>query len=680
MVHSSCGNRSVLKSITKLAWPFAERKGITTCFRRDSSHWLRLPELSADSILEAPDWFAQIHPPQCKLVGPCAVDDHGGPLPSVLQPPDDRRIGCRVTWRSDLASPRREQGIRYEPDDACTPLLAVGVGVQGVLLVLAPIVLVVAVSALASGQDERYLTWAVFAALVLSGLVTILQAARLGRVGLGHVLVTGVTPNFIAISVIALAEGGPAALASLIVLSSFFYLAVGTWLPLLRRIITPAVSGTVLMLIAILLLHISFDRLQEVPSSAPAFAGPVVAAVTLAVTVALALRGPSLWRIWSPLIGIGAGCAAAAALGLYELELLGRAAWIGIPEFDFPGLDLSATPGVLALLPMFLVVTLVQAIKAIGDGVVVQQVGRRRPRATDFRLIQGTLYAGGLGMLLSGLAGTPPTTAYSSSSVSLISLTGVAARRVGYAMGGILIVLAVFPKLGGLLLTIPKPVMGAFLLLAIGMLFVEGLRTVSRGGLDAQTALVVGLGFAIGVGFDQYDVFDGIVGPPWSLLLGNGITAGAATAIGLTAFLNLTRPKRRRLVARLDTSDLPRIDAFLQAVAVSMNWSDSSTERLRSAGEETVSSLLRPVKEESTTRASRLVLSASPGARSVELEFVAATDEANLADRLAYLAEQDQLPTEEELSFRLLRHYASSVRHQKYHGLDIVTVTVDESP
>ena len=570
--------------------------------------------------------------------------------------------------------------IRYEPDDACPPMVAVGVGAQGVLLVLAPIVLLVAVSALATGQDEQYLTWAVFAALMVSGLVTILQAARLGRLGLGHVLVTGVTPNFIAISVIALAEGGPAALASLIVLSSLFFLAVGAWLPLLRQIITPAVSGTVLMLIAVLLLHISFDRLQEVPPNAAPFAGPVVAGVTLAVMVGLALLGPQLWRIWSPLIGIGAGCLTAAAFGLYELELLGRAAWIGIPDVGFPGLDLTPTPSVLALLPMFLVVTLVQAIKAIGDGVVVQQVGRRRLRATDFRLIQGTLYAGGLGMLLSGLAGTPPTTAYSSSSVSLISLTGVAARRVGYAMGAILIVLAVFPKLAGLLLTIPKPVMGAFLLLATGMLFVEGLRTVTRGGLDGQTSLIVGLGFAIGVGFDQNDVFSGIVDPPWSLLLGNGITAGAATAIGLTVLLNLAKPKRQRLEARLDTSDLPRIDAFLHAVATSMNWNDASTERLRSAGEETISSLLQSSRDETATPASRLVLSASPEGRSVELEFVATTDEENLADRLAYLAEQNEIPNAEELSFRLLRHYASSVRHQKYHGLDIVTVRVDVSP
>ncbi len=32
------------------------------------------------------------------------------------------------------------------------------------------------------------------------------------------------------------------------------------------------------------------------------------------------------------------------------------------------------------------------------------------------------------------------------------------------------------------------------------------------------------------------------------------------------------------------------------------------------------------------------------------------------------------VPDEREVSFRLLRHYASSARHQKYHGIDIVTV------
>ncbi len=579
-----------------------------------------------------------------------------------------------------MASIHAGQAIRYEPDEPCSPLVAIGVGIQGVLLVLAPIVLVVAVSVLAAGQDAQQLTWAVFAALIVSGIVTVLQAAKIGRVGLGHVLVTGITPNFIAVSVLALAEGGPATLASLLVISSLFYLAVAAWLPQLRRIITPAVSGTVLMLIAVILLPISFDRLQEVPEGSQSFAGPVVAAMTLAATTILALRAPGALRIWSPLIGIATGCAAAALFGLYNLERLLDAPWIGIPEAAVPGLDLTPTAGFWALLPMFLVVTLVQAIKAVGDGVVVQQVAWRRPRATDFRLIQGTVYASALGMLIAGLAGTPPTTSYSSSSVSLITLTGVAARRVGYAIGIILVALAVFPKVTGLLLTIPNPVMGAFLLVAIGMLFIEGVRTIARAGLDSQTTLVVGLAFSLGVGFQNHNVFEGLLDQPWSSLLGNGITVGAATAIGLTVLLELTKSRGRRLEARLDMADLPRLDAFLQEVATAMKWDAASAQRLRSAGEEALSSLLQPGDQDPETDAPRLIVSASPQGAAVDLEFMTVFDEANLADRLAYLDEETETLDDRDLSFRLLRHYASSVRHQKYQGLDIVTVRVDASP
>ena len=579
-----------------------------------------------------------------------------------------------------MASIHGCQSIRYEPDEPCSPLVAIGVGLQGVLLVLAPIVLVVAVSALAAGQDAQHLTWAVFAALIVSGIVTVLQAAKIGRVGLGHVLVTGITPNFIAVSVLALAEGGPGTLASLLVISSLFYLAVAAWLPQLRRMITPAVSGTVLMLIAVILLPISFDRLQEVPQGSPTFAGPVVAAVTLAATTMLALRAPGALRIWSPLIGIVTGCAAAALFGLYNLDRLLHAPWIGIPDAAFPGLDLRPTAGFWALLPMFLVVTLVQAIKAVGDGVVVQQVAWRRPRATDFRLIQGTIYASALGMLIAGLVGTPPTTSYSSSSVSLITLTGVAARRVGYAIGIILIALAVFPKVTGLLLTIPSPVMGAFLLVAIGMLFIEGVRTIAKAGLDSQTTLVVGLAFSLGVGSQSHNVFEGLLDQPWSSLLGNGITVGAATAIGLTVLLELTKSRARRLEARLDMAHLPRLDAFLQEVASAMNWDVASAERLRSAGEEALSSLLQPGDQEPAAEAPRLIVSANPEGPAVDLEFLTVFEEANLADRLAYLDEESETMDDRDLSFRLLRHYASSVRHQKYQGLDIVTVRVEASP
>ena len=43
------------------------------------------------------------------------------------------------------------------------------------------------------------------------------------------------------------------------------------------------------------------------------------------------------------------------------------------------------------------------------------------------------------------------------------------------------------------------------------------------------------------------------------------------------------------------------------------------------------------------------------------------------------MSEQAETPDVNEISFRLLHHYASSVRHRKYHGIDVVTVQVQGS-
>ncbi len=574
-----------------------------------------------------------------------------------------------------MEKPQLEEETRYGPDEPCPPFLALGVGAQGILIVLAPTVLVVAITVLAAGQDQRVMSWAVFAALLITGAATALQAARIGRLGGGHLLITGVTPNFIPVSVLALETGGPSLLASLVVLSSLFYIAVATWLPLLRRIITPVVSGTVLMLIAAMVLPIAFDRLGEIPEGASAVSGPLAGAVTLFVTTMLMLRAPGTWRPWSLLIGIAAGCAASVPFGLYDLGRLAGASWIGAPEIGFPGLELRPTSGLWALLPMFLIVTLVQAIKNLSDGMVAQQAARPRPRATDFRLVQGSIYANGAGIMMSGLAGTPPTSSYSSFTASLIRLTGVSARKVGYAMGALLAVLAFCPKVTGVILAIPNPVMGGFLLVALGMFFMEGIQTLARAGLDLQNAIVAGLAFSIGLGMEHSDILDGLMGDPWGPLLGNGMTMGTATAIALTAFLEVTSPRRRRLEVRMVPSDLPRIDAFLLEMAAGMGWGAEAAGRLRSAGEEAFASLLQQ-EDGAGGEAPRLLISARRQGGSAELEFLAVFDEENLEDRLAYLEEEAETVDERELSFRLLRHYASSVRHQKYQGLDIVTVQV----
>ena len=87
--------------------------------------------------------------------------------------------------------------------------------------------------------------------------------------------------------------------------------------------------------------------------------------------------------------------------------------------------------------------------------------------------------------------------------------------------------------------------------------------------------------------------------------------------------------------------------------------------------------MLQPSNEYPADETPRLLIVARPDVNAVELEFLAVFTEDNLGDRLAHLDEQTEIHDDREVSFRLLRHYASAVRHQKYHGLDIVTVRIE---
>ncbi len=571
---------------------------------------------------------------------------------------------------------RTNETIRYEPDERPPHTVAAAVGFQAAVVVLAPVVLSAVIIGRAAGQPDSYLNWIAFAALVVSGISTVLQAVRVGRIGAGHVLIMGTSGAFIAVCITALVKGGPALMASLIVVSSLFQFAMAARLSLLRRIITPVVAGTVIMLIAVTVMPVVFGLLKDVPEGTPAGASPAAAGAAFVTLVVLALRAPASLRLWAPLIGIAVGCAVAAPFGLYDVRPVVDAPWIGFPNYPWPGLDLSLSAEFWALLPAFVVVTVVGAIETVGDGVAIQRVSRRRPRATDFRLVQGALNADGMGNLLSGLIGTPPNTTYSTS-ISLAELTGVAARRVGIYIGILFVLLALSPKVTALVIAIPNPVAAAYVTLLIGLLFVQGMKLIVEDGIDHRKATVVGLAFWLGVGFQNQVIFPDLIGGTWGTLLGNGMTAGGLAAILLTAFMELTARRRKRLQVELSAESLPGIDGFLRGFAAGIGWTEPATGRLCAAGEETLSILIEQAGERAREDERLLVITARHVEETAELEFLAAAAGENLEDRLAYLSEQPEILDEHEISFRLLRHYASSVRHQKYHDLDIVTVRVE---
>ena len=581
-----------------------------------------------------------------------------------------------------MALPARRSGpeVRFEPDEEPGLPVTVGLALQYCLLTVGPIVLTVAIVVRTAGASELFLSWAACAALLVSGIATMVQARRVGRLGAGYILLMGTSGAFIAVSVTALVQGGPALLATLVAVSALFQFALASRMSLLRRIITPTVAGTVIMLIAVTVMPLILDLIGRVPEGVAPAAGPVTAAVTLAVTMAIVLRASGAMRLWGPVIGIVAGSVVAGFFGMFSWDAVAAAPWFGLPLAGWPGFDFSFGPVFWALLPAFVFVTLVGAIETIGDAVAVQRVSWRKDRATDFRGVQGAVMADGLGNLLSGLLATVPNTTYSSS-VAIVEITGVAARRVGVAIGVGFCALALLPKLVAVILSVPDAIIGTYLIVLISILFVLGMRIVVADGMNYRKAAIVGVSFWVGYGFQSGGLFIDRMTPFFAEMLGNGMTSGGLTALALSVFVELAGPRRKRLVTTLDVDALPGIRAFIDSCAARAGWGGDMLQRVHLASEEALVSLMGDESgaedaDDGPARRLRLGVRLERGA--AELEFLAVSGEGNLEDRMALAAEQSiEIDAQHDFSLRLLRHLAGSVRHQKYHDTDILTVRVE---
>ncbi|MDZ4736001.1 MAG: solute carrier family 23 protein [Rhodospirillaceae bacterium] len=569
--------------------------------------------------------------------------------------------------------------VRYEVSDKPPHALSAALAAQTVMVILAGIVLTPVIVLRAGGVVEQFAAWAIFVALLVSGLCTMLQARPVWRFGAGYILFMGTSGAFISVGVTAILEGGMALLMTLIVASSLIQFPLAANLGLLRRIITPTVGGTAIMLIAVTVMPIAFGLMSNPAATGePVAVGAAASAIaTLATIVGVSIFGGKRGRLWAPLVGLICGSGVAGAYGLIDLGSINSAAWIGLPAFAWPGFDLSFGPAFWELLPAFAIVTLVGAIETFGDGIAIQRVSWRKPRAVDFRSVQGAVYADGLGNLLSGLGGTLPNTTYSTS-VSVVDMTGVAARRIGLYGGILLALLAFSPKIAAVLLTVPNAVVGAYIIVLLVLLFMHGVKLATEEGITYENILIVGLGFWLGVGFQQKALFYDLMPAFAQSLLSNGMTAGTIVAILLTLLFRAKRGRPKRLATHFSVASVPQVHEFIESIARRAGWDKPAINRLQLAAEEALVVMLEKAKGTADDkRLLRVEVRQDEGM--IELDLITAPRGANLEDELP-LVMRSAAPPEDMLSFRILSSIVDDIRHQQFHGIDIVTLKVSSRP
>ena len=161
------------------------------------------------------------------------------------------------------------RNIRFEPPERAPLPVALGLGLQVAITPLFVAIMIPTIAFRAAGSDDGLVSWVVFVSVLLCGLTAALQAVRFGRIGAGYLIAPAISAAGIAVTTDALRSGGPALLATLVLSAAVLQVLFSARLSWLRRILTPAVSSTVVLLLVVNVMPVVFSMLDDVPEGAP---------------------------------------------------------------------------------------------------------------------------------------------------------------------------------------------------------------------------------------------------------------------------------------------------------------------------------------------------------------------------------------------------------------------------
>lgn len=448
-------------------------------------------------------------------------------------PPGEERV-----WEEDIEVLTPHYGIEDVPPLPETLLYAW----QHTLVDVSPFVLPMIVAA-AVGYSAAQAATMISACLMLMGVATFVNATWGNR--LPSVLGPSATDTG-AMATAGSIFGAPAMwMAGFI--GGLFETVVGASgvLRPLRRFLPPYVCGIVVLTIGISLARVAGGWLFANPTPEMlGLAGLTVLSILILTVLGHRLRIGVLARgsiLFSLLIW---GVAVAGALGLADFAAVARAPWIGLPRlfvFGGPGLGWTLAGGAIFGVIIGYVGSIAESIGDYAGTCAVSGIPYR------MRHIHRGITVEGIASAVGPLFGALPLTTYSQNT-GVIATTRVASRRVVQVAALILLLYGLSPKIGTLLVLIPRPIVGAVFLVICGMIATAGLRLLACGQKDevylvtTAVSLIAALTLPLAAGA-QKEWLESLA-PTARLFLTNGvviaITLGILLNAGLGAALRKT--------------------------------------------------------------------------------------------------------------------------------------------
>ena len=377
-------------------------------------------------------------------------------------------------------------------------------------------------------QDTSYL---VSMALFASALGTFLQTRRRGPVGCGLLSVTGTSFSFLQPLITAGTLGGLPLMIGMSVATAPLQLILAPFLPRLRRVFTPLVSGIIVLLIGLSLIPSAMIGITApVAPGAPPWAGAIVAGGVLGVLLTAQAIGRPWSRLAGVLLGVAFGYLECAWFGWLTPPPPGTGTWLVLPAWLPYGLSFR-----WELLLPFAFIYLISLLEAMGDMTATAQLsGLDTAGPEHWNRLRGGVLADGLTSLTSGLFGALPSTTYAQNN-GVIQVTGVASRRIGPLMALILALLALCPPVGRWVTSMPPPVFGALALLLFGLVAASGVRLIAANKIGHREAVIIAMSVGLGLALPSNTPWLNSLPATLKALFESGIAAGGLTALVLDA-------------------------------------------------------------------------------------------------------------------------------------------------
>lgn len=405
--------------------------------------------------------------------------------------------------------------------------------VAAVVGIITPSIIVANVCGLT--VDER--TLLVQAALVLAGVVTLLQAHPLfGRLGSGLPVIMGSAFAYVPTLTSIGAQFGIGAILGAELIGGVVAIVFGLAFKYIRKLFPPVVTGTVVLCIGISLYTVAIAYMAGGNGSADFGSAQnwIVAIVTLVACVFFANFTKGVLKLGSLLFGMLVGYAVALAFGMVNFDSVVSESWVRLPaimpfEFQF-------VPSAIASVAIVFVVASVETIGNFTGA----SVGGLDREPTDKELTGG-LVSQGIMTILGSFVGAMPTSTYGQN-VGIVTTNRVVNRTVFTVAAGILIVAGLAPKFAAVLSGIPQAVIGGATVTVFGSIAMTGIRMLTQGGLGPRKSTIAGLSLALGMGIALTE--GALAGPGMPAAINDILGESAIVITTLCAILlNLVLPK-----------------------------------------------------------------------------------------------------------------------------------------